>query len=280
MRRQQIILLAAAAVLFILIFFVANKKPPKADIAPPVTSSENAAPVPVNLIESGKENAATELKNTLAQLEKQSTEGNQAAKIKALHELSHLWKDSLRNQPIAVYYEGEIAKLENSEKSLNFAANSLLQYLMVEHDSSKQRWYAEKAKELFDKSLEINPANDSTVVGLGATYMFGNISDNPMEGITKVRQVADKNPDNTYAQMMLGLGGMKSGQFENAVKRFEKVVEKEPNNLLAIFSIAESYERLSDKENAIKWYNIAKDKVQIEEAKKDIDERIRDLKLR
>lgn len=279
MRRQQIILLSAAAVLFILIFFVANKKPPKAEATLPAVS-QNAAPTSVNMIELGKENAAPALKATLTQLEKQSVEGNQTSKINALHELAHLWKDSLRNQPVAVYYEGEIAKLENSEKSLNFAANSLLQYLMVEHDPGKQKWYAEKAKELFDKSLEINPANDSTVVGLGATYMFGNISDNPMEGITKVRQVADKNPANTYAQMMLGLGGMKSGQFENAVKRFEKVIENEPDNLLAIFSIAESYERLSDKENAIKWYNVAKDKVQIEEAKKDIDERIRDLQLR
>lgn len=279
MRRQQIILLSAAAVLFILIFFVANKKPPKAEATLPAVS-QNAAPTSVNMIESGKENVAPALKATLTQLEKQSVEGNQTSKINALHELAHLWKDSLRNQPVAVYYEGEIAKLENSEKSLNFAANSLLQYLMVEHDPGKQKWYAEKAKELFDKSLEINPANDSTVVGLGATYMFGNISDNPMEGITKVRQVADKNPANTYAQMMLGLGGMKSGQFENAVKRFEKVIENEPDNLLAIFSIAESYERLSDKENAIKWYNVAKDKVQIEEAKKDIDERIRDLQLR
>ena len=279
MRRQQIILLSAAAVLFILIFFVANKKPPKAEATLPAVS-QNAAPTSVNMIESGKENAAPALKATLTQLEKQSVEGNQTSKINALHELAHLWKDSLRNQPVAVYYEGEIAKLENSEKSLNFAANSLLQYLMVEHDPGKQKWYAEKAKELFDKSLEINPANDSTVVGLGATYMFGNISDNPMEGITKVRQVADKNPANTYAQMMLGLGGMKSGQFENAVKRFEKVIENEPDNLLAIFSIAESYERLSDKENAIKWYIVAKDNVQIEEAKKDIGERSRDLQLR
>lgn len=279
MRKQQIILLSSAAVLLILIFFVINKKPPKADAPLPVTET-SATVESVDLIESEKQKAASNLQNTLLKLEQQAEQGDNTSKIKALHELAHLWKDSLRNPAISAYYNGEIAKLENSEKNLNFAANSLLQLLMVEHDASKQRWYAEKAKELFDKSLEINPENDSTVIGLGATYMFGNISDNPMEGITKVRQVADEHPDNSYAQMILGLGGMKSGQFENAVKRFEKVLAKEPDNLLAIFSIAESYERLSDKPNAIKWYTLAKDKVQIEEAKKDIDERIRDLQLR
>ena len=42
----------------------------------------------------------------------------QAADMVVLHELAHLWKDSLRNPAISAYYNGEIAKLENSEKNM------------------------------------------------------------------------------------------------------------------------------------------------------------------
>ena len=67
---------------------------------------------------------------------------------------------------------------------------------------------------LLDKALVINPNNDSAKINLGACYLFGNISDNPMQGILKVKEVVDKNPHNTYGQMILALGGKKSGQYE------------------------------------------------------------------
>ena len=71
-------------------------------------------------------------------------------------------------------------------------------------------------------------------MGLGACYMFGNISDNPMEGIGPIREVVQRDPDNLYAQMILGLGGMKSGQFDKAIERFKIVVDKQPDNLEAL----------------------------------------------
>lgn len=282
MRKQQVILLASAALLFVLIYFFVNKTPPKqpGQAKLELPARDSALMAPVDVLAAEKEKLSSAQTTQLTALESRLNAQSITERISAYHNLSHYWKDSLRNLPVAAYYLGEKAKLENSEKNLNFAANSLLNYLMVEHDPSKQRWLAKNTKELFERSLKINPANDSTIIGLGATYMFGNISDNPMEGIMKVRQVAERDSANTYAQMMLGLGGMKSGQFDNAVKRFEKVLQKEPDNLLAIFSIAESYERLSDKANAIKWYTIARGKVNLEQAKQDIDTRIRDLKMK
>ncbi len=282
MRKQQVILLASAALLFVVIYFFVNKNPPKqaGEVKLELPARDSALMAPVDVLAAEKEKLSSTQTTQLKALESRLNAQSVAERISAYHSLSHYWKDSLKNLPVAAYYLGEKAKLENSEKNLNFAANSLLNYLMVEHDPSKQRWIVKQTKELFERSLKINPANDSTIIGLGATYMFGNISDNPMEGIMKVRQVAERDSANTYAQMMLGLGGMKSGQFDNAVKRFEKVLQKEPDNLLAIFSIAESYERLSDKANAIKWYTIARGKVNLEQAKQDIDTRIRELKMK
>jgi hypothetical protein len=64
---------------------------------------------------------------------------------------------------------------------------------------------AGEAKEMFEKALAINPDNDSTKIGLGSCYLFGNISENPMQGIQMIREVADRDTTNMFAQFMLGL---------------------------------------------------------------------------
>lgn len=134
------------------------------------------------------------------------------------------------------------------------------------------------AKVLLEKAIAINPANDSSKIGLGACYLFGNISDNPMQGILAVRDIAEKNPDNLYAQMILGLGGKKSGQYDKAIERFSIIVKKEPKNIEALLNLAECYEEKGDKASAVKWYEAVKKLVKIPEAVKELDKRITELK--
>lgn len=280
MRKQQIVLLAVAAILIVIITFAANKVPPLIESSHVTASSQTQQISDIDLSELEKQKLSQSQLATLAKLEQATKEGNDPEKILALQNLSNYWHDSLKSDGLSFYYLGEKAKLENSEKNLNFAANSLLSLAMSEHDASQQKWLASKAKDLFEKSLAINPRGDSAVIGLGSTYMFGNISDNPMDGILKVRSIADADSTNVYAQKMLALGAMKTGQYANAVKRFERAANQEPDNMLVIFSLAECYERLSDKQNAIKWYQIAKEKVGASEMKKEIEEHIRDLQLK
>jgi len=80
-----------------------------------------------------------------------------------------------------------------------------------------------------------------------------------------------------YAQMMLGLGGIQSGQYDKAIERFLTVIKKQPDNIEAILNVAAAYERTGDKINAVKWYKDALGIIQIPEAKKDIEERIKSL---
>jgi TolA-binding protein len=54
--------------------------------------------------------------------------------------------------------------------------------------------------------------------------------------------------------MMLGLGGVQSGQYDKAAERFLAVVEKQPNNIEAVLNLAGVYERLGNKAEAVKWY--------------------------
>ena len=194
------------------------------------------------------------------------------------HQLARFWADSAHIFEPYAYYTGEAAKLENSEKSLTFAARLFLDNLMTEGQPAMQTWLATNAKVLFEKALVLNPANDSSKIGLGACYLFGNISDNPMQGILPIREIAQRDPGNVYAQMILGLGGKKSGQFDKAIERFLIVVQKEPENIEALFNLAECYEEKGDKANAVKWYEAVKKLVKVPEAQTELNKRITELK--
>ncbi len=198
--------------------------------------------------------------------------------LHVFHQLARFWADSAHIFEPYAYYTAEAAKLENSEKSLTFAARLFLDNLMTEGQPAMQNWLASNAKVLFEKAIALNPANDSSKIGLGACYIFGNLSDNPMEGILPIREIVQKDPGNVYGQMVLGLGGKKSGQFDKAIERFTIILKKEPANIEAIFNMAECYDLKGDKPNAIKWYEAARRMVNVPEAKKELDKRITDLK--
>jgi Tetratricopeptide repeat len=175
--------------------------------------------------------------------------------IKVYRQLARFWMDSIGAFVPYIKYTGEAAKLENSEKNLTFAAHLLLTELQTVEEPPLKVWMAKEAKELFEKALVINSANDSTKVGLGSTYFFGAAgNDPPMKGIGLIREVAEKNPTNAYAQYMLGVGSFVSGQWPKAIERFTKVTELEPYNLEAILRLADAYEQSGDKAGAKKIY--------------------------
>lgn len=215
----------------------------------------------------------------ISNLEQSVTRGDvKKQKLNVYHQLAHFWKDSAGIFEPYAWYEAEAARLENSEKTLTFAAHLFLESLMNEQSERLKKWKALQAKELFERSLSINSKNDSSQVGLGAVFIFGGIADNPMEGITKVRQVIDKDSTNIFAQMVLGQGSIVSGQYDRAIDRFEKVLRLQPQNLEAILRMAEVYERKADKPNAIKWYSNALPLAINPNMKTALEERIKELK--
>jgi len=167
--------------------------------------------------------------------------------------------------------------LDNSEKSLTFAARLFLDNLQNDGVAERKQWKALQAKDLFERSLKINPDNDSAKVGLGACYLFGGISATPMEGILKIKEVADKDSTNIYAQMMLVQGSMISGQYDKAIGRLQTVSRLQPSNLEAVLMLADLYERTGDKANAVTWYRKSLPLVKQPEVRTEISKRIEEL---
>jgi tetratricopeptide (TPR) repeat protein len=198
-------------------------------------------------------------------------------KVHIYHQLASFWLDTAKSFKPFAWYTAEAARLENSEKSLTFAARLFLDSLVEENDSQFKQWEASQAKDLFERSLKLNSDNDSAKVGLGETYLYGGIA-MPMQGIALIREVADKDPKNIYAQMSLGRASLMSNQTEKAVEHFKKVVSLQPDNIEAIFRIAEIAEQAGNKKEAIEWYTKLLPLINRAEIKKDIESRIAELK--
>lgn len=278
MNKQQIILVSSGALLFCVIYFFGNTIPPKNSPGEVAAAVDSNAVTINSILTASRQQLTASQQSKVSMLEAAVVRGDvKEQQIKVYHQLAAFWRDSAHLLIPATWYTGEAAKLENSEKNLTFAAHLYLDGVRKIEEPGLRKWMALQAKELFEKSLQLNPNNDSSKVGLGSCYLFGGISPAPMQGIALIREVADRDPNNMYAQFTLGLGSLMSGQLDKATERLLKVAQNEPGNLEAILLLAESYERKGEKENAVKWYTASKKLIRNPEAIKDIDDRIKTL---
>lgn len=287
MKKPQWIVVAAALVLVAAIYSFGKTVPLKKAIAASEQHSENDGhdhgPITTlsidTILVAAKKQLSTEQVIRLNGLENSISRGDvKEQQLKVYHQLSHFWGDSARIFEPYAWYEAEAARLENSEKTLTFAARLFLENLQQESDPNLRKWKALQAKDLFERSLKLNPANDSAKVGLGACYLFGNISLNPMEGISKIREVVDKDSSNVYAQMMLAKGSMMSGQYDKAISRLQTINRLQQGNIEAILMLADVYERTGDKKNAVLWYQNCLPYINRADARAEIEKRIAELK--
>lgn len=276
MKKQQLILVSSGVVLLCFIYFFGKTIPPKKGPGAVAAAAVTKEISFTTILEASKQQLSPAQQAQVAQLETAVVRGDvKQQQVKVYKQLAGFWKDSAHLLLPYAYYSAQAAKLENSQKSLTFAAQFFLEGIRQQENPDLQRWMASEAKELFEKALQIAPDNDSLKIGLGSCYLLGNISESPMQGITMIREVAAKDPENMYAQFMLGLGGMISGQFDKAIDRLLKVVQHQPENIEAILMLAEAYERQNDKANAVKWYQTSKKHIENEDVLKEIDQRIK-----
>jgi len=274
----------AVAIFLVSALYLFGRTVAKKETAIPHTEDDghnnaSAADISIDsILAVAKKQLSTEQVARISMLENSISRGDvKEQKIKVYHQLSHFWGDSMRFFPPYAWYKGEAARLENSEKTLTFAAHLFLEDLQHEQDPRLKLWEAKQAKDLFERSLKINPDNDSSKVGLGACYLFGNISSNPMEGLGKIMEVVEKDSTNSYAQITLAKGSMLSGQTDKAISRLLLVNRHHTDNIEAILLLAEIYERKNDKVAAADWYRKSLLFIERPDAKMEIEKRINDL---
>ena len=287
MKRQQIIVTGTGVLLLLALYFFGQTVPPQKKMEPSEAGTSGASvsrPLSTEDILQASQSKLTPTQlEYVTRLQHAVVRGDvKVQQLNAYRQLAAFWRDSVRSGffPFA-YYTGEAAKLENSEKSLTFAARLFLENLRGQDNPAIKGWMATNAKELFEKALELNPQNDSTKVGLGASYVFGSSAGSPtevMQGIQQILEVARRDSTNMYAQFMLGWGGIVSGQFDKAIERLTTVVRHQPANIEAILLLANVNQQQGNKSAAIQWYETARRQIDNPEIIKEIDQSIQALR--
>jgi len=279
-KRTQWLIAGGAMLLVVLILSLGNFTPQKKEnpnAGTDISAPETRAAISIDTILALAEGQLTMAqKNRLTSL-KNKKNTDSSSQLAVYHSLAHFWSDSVGIFEPYAWYEAEAARLEKSEKSLTFAARLFLDNLQSDENPTRRQWKALQAKDLFERSLNINPNNDSARVGLGACYLFGNVSSNPMEGIAKIREVLAKDSTNLYAQLMLVRGSLLSGQYDKGISRLNTVLALAPENVEATLLMADLQERTGNKKLAIDWYQKSIALIPSEEIKAAIRDRINEL---
>ena len=292
--KQQLILTSAAILVLLSLLFFGRIESQKSNF--PHTEHTPARFNIIDSITSAKQNLTSSQLIYVTNLENSITRGDvqQQSHNNFIH-LANFWKDSVKAFVPYAYYISEAAKLDNSEKSLTFAARLILDSMRREENEAIKAWETETAIVLFEKAIELNPGNDDLKIGLGSCYVYGKgMTGNPAEtmkgvqtllevvrrdsnNVQQLLQVVKKDSNNMKAQMILGIGGVVSRQYDKAIPRLTKVVEAQPNNLEAISWLADGYAESGDKKNAVKWYEYSKKLVNNPAYSREVDIRIKAL---
>lgn len=189
--------------------------------------------------------------------------------------LAQTWQQH-KQLPVAAYYHATAGKLENSQKKLNFAGQFFLDLMHETASASVQAWEAQQAIACFQRSLELNPDDDTAKMALAAAYIEG--TGETMQGVQLLLGITREKPDNVPANLMLGRLSIQSGQYDKAIERYNTVLKLEPENTEALYFLAEAYKGKGDKAKAIELLEKCKRVVNKPEFSKDIDAYINSFK--
>jgi tetratricopeptide (TPR) repeat protein len=282
--KKQFILAGAGLLLVSILFFFGRTIPNKKAIsaAEEGKTTEKIFDVQQFIVQE-KAKLSPEQTVFLSKLENSVSRGDVLSQqIKANEALANFWKDSIKLYEAYAFYTSSASKLVNSEKNLTFAARIFLENLRGEKDEAKLGWETKEAIDLFERAIKLNPNNDDLRIGLGSAYIYGKgRNGNPnetMQGILELVNVVKKDSTNMKAQLMVGVGGLVSGQFDKAIVRLQKVVTAQPDNAEAVAYLAEAYAGKGNKAEAVKWYTVSKRLMNDPHYTEEVDARIKTLR--
>ncbi len=268
----QIAVIAGSLILFVLLLF-ANTSIPKKEDAPGMSGhAGNAAGSISTVVESAKSALTTDQKAKIEKLEgvlKTSTD----KKIAFENIIKH-W-DTLQHPVVGAFLLEQSAMTSPTESNWSDAANHYFKATRFAKEVDKAIVYG-KAIECFQKVLDLNPKNVDAKINLGACYVEG--SAEPMKGITLLREVEKTDSNNVNLQLNFAFFSEKSGQWDKAISRFQKVLKIQPDYIEAYVQLADAYEQKGDKAKAIENLEKYASLVEDETIKTEVQKYINKLK--
>ncbi len=136
----------------------------------------------------------------------------------------------------------------------------------------------ESAVRCFKKGLELDPKDNDAKIMLASCYVEG--TNNPMDGITLLKEVEKVDSNNVKLQLAFAFFSVKSNQMDKAIKRFNKVLEVDPNYIEAYLHLADIYEQMNNTDKTIEALEKYAAKTNDPMSKSEVEKYIKQLKLK
>ena len=245
MNKKQIAVILGSVILIVLLLF-ANTRPPVTENKKELSDHAGADNTSISsLVESAKNALNAGQKQMFEKLE-EALKTSPDKKL-VFEKIISQW-DSLRQPAVAAYYMEQAAIASGSEINWNQAGNRYYTATRFAKETEKPTLY-KKAIECFEKTVELNPKNVEAKISLGSCYVEG--SADPMKGVGMLREIEKTDSNNVNLQLNFGFFSEKSGQWDKAIARFNKVLKIKPDFIEAYLHLADAYEQKGDKPKAI-----------------------------
>jgi tetratricopeptide (TPR) repeat protein len=147
----------------------------------------------------------------------------------------------------AAWFAEEASKFFNTMESWVKAGDNYYQAYTLALDQSRQKALAAKTQEFYGKVLKADPSDLTVKNRMAMTYLT---SENPMQGITMLREVLVKDPQNELALFNMGMLSIQSGQYDRAIERLEELVKINPAHIQGQLLLGLAWMNRGDKEKA------------------------------
>ncbi|MEP7128955.1 MAG: tetratricopeptide repeat protein [Chitinophagales bacterium] len=282
MRIQQVILLVVGvALVAVLYVFGITKSPKKAELQMPGAmqgaATEGAASIDFNsILEKARLTLSDKQRDSIAMVELNIEKARgEIAKATMLQNLGEDWTKT-GNIIVAAKYYAEAAAINNDIKTWEEAAGRFFMGFPTAADSIVKMYAVQEAIKCYEQLRKLDSTNMEYPVREAICYVDG--QGQIMQGVTLLKGVEKKDPDNKDMNLILGRLAVVSGQYDKAVTRLEHLIKIDPNNAEAYFHLAEAYRALGRKEDAIKTLETCKSLVKDDDFRAQIDSYINQIK--
>lgn len=108
----------------------------------------------------------------------------------------------------------------------------------LQADTAVYHRFSDESIAYLELAQQMDPGAEDAKIELGLAYIESRQPGRSMQGISKLVEVVDSNPNNTEALMYLGGFSMDTGQYDKAEKRYRQVLEANPDNLQGKYMLA------------------------------------------